>query len=141
MKNGCTEDGENVGPLLCKRVCRITRIGALCTPSETIPPMVVIPRYPFNNASTWLQTVSIFLCYVVHRWTEYAQGIVNGLKRTKMKKVRFEYYLEFFLFLRIDISFFERNRFRVSFRNPIHSSVVDEPKSTNKNRERCRIEV
>lgn len=138
MKNGCTEDGENVGPLLCKRVCRITRIGALCTPSETIPPMVVIPRYPLQQCFDMVEDgidISL-LCR-----SSMDRGIVNGLKRTKMKKVRFEYYLEFFLFLRIDISFFERNRFRVSFRNPIHSSVVDEPKSTNKNRERCRIEV
>lgn len=138
MKNGCTEDGENVGPLLCKRVCRITRIGALCTPSETIPPMVVIPRYPLQQCFDMVADgidISL-LCR-----SSMDRGIVNGLKRTKMKKVRFEYYLEFFFFLRIDISFFERNRFRVSFRNPIHSSVVDEPKSTNKNRERCRIEV
>lgn len=95
MKNGCTEDGENVEPLLCKRVCRITRIGALCTPSETIPPMVVIPRYPLQQCFDMVADgidISL-LCR-----SSMDRGIINGLKRTKMKKVRFEYYLEFFFF-------------------------------------------
>lgn len=114
MKNGCTEDGENVGPLLCKRVCRITRIGALCTPSETIPPMVVIPRYPLQQCFDMVADgidISL-LCR-----SSMDRGIVNGLKRTKMKKVRFEYYLEFFFF---------KNRYQF-FRTQKVSSVLSKP--------------